>query len=261
MSLPAASVIGQVRLDLRGTPSFLAGSVVAALTYGKPYAYDDADVFVPSPQALISNVQLLQDKGYTLNDRFERVWHRWIRYGFNNWHTNSIKLVSPQGFELNLVYKLVEKAPTKNLSSVLESFDFGLLASGFDLERDTFHDMRSYMFPSRPAQGPLPLMPNKRDNWRAGFISQYNGLREAGRYAKYHTYRYDMSLVRDDLLEGYFNAVAYLSQRDNPDKQLLAQIYEAIALAIEDENIAELVEFGKKIPQLDSLDQIMEALE
>ena len=104
-------------------------------------------------------------------------------------------------------------------------------------------------------------MPNKRDNWRSGFISQYNGLREAGRYAKYHTYGYDMSLVRDDLLEGYFNAVAYLSQRDNPDKQLLAQIYEAIALAIEDENITELVEFGKKIPQLDSLDQIMEALE
>ena len=68
MSLPAASVVGQVRLDLRGTPSFLAGSVVAALTYDKPYAYDDADVFVPSPLALISNVQFLQDKGYTLND-------------------------------------------------------------------------------------------------------------------------------------------------------------------------------------------------
>ena len=261
MSLPAPTVLRQVRQDLRGTPSFLAGSLVAAFTYEKPYAFDDADVFVPSPQALIANGQLLLSKGYTLNSRFERVWHRWIRFGFNNWHTNSLKLVSPQGFELNLVYKLVEKAPTKNLSSVLESFDFGLLASGFDLERDTFHDMRGYMFPSQDPKGPLPLMPNKRDNWRAGFISQYNGLREAGRYAKYHTYGYDMSQVREDLLEGYFNAVAYLSQRDNPDKQLLADIYEAIAMNIEDDNIAELAEFGKKIPQLDSLDQIMEALE
>ena len=257
----AASIIDQLRSDLRGRPAFLAGSLVAEDVYGLTNAHDDADLFVPSPQALISIGQHLIDAGYTLDSRFERVWHRWLKYGFNNWHTNSLKLEGPGGVEVNLVYKLVEKAPTKNLSAVLESFDFGLLGAGWDMERDTFHDMRSYLFPTHKSDGPLPLMPNKRDNWRNGFISQYNGLREAGRYAKYYQYGYDLSLVADDLLLGYYHAGQYLSQRSNKDKQLLAEIYETIAIKIEDDQVQELADFGHMIPSLDSLDQIMEALE
>ena len=259
--MKADEIISQLLEDLQGAPAFIAGSLVAENLYGLTDAHDDADVFCPSANSLIANVQLLLSKGYTIDDRFARVWVRWLKFGFNNWHTNSIKLHSPKGVETNLVYKLVEKSPTKNLSSVLESFDFGLLAAGWDVERNSFHDMRSYLFPGYDLDGPLPLMPNKRDTWRNGFISQYNGLREAGRYAKYHRYGYDMSAVRDDLVTGYDSAAAYLSQRDNPDKQLLGEIYQTISLKIQDDEIDELFEASKQIIQLDALDQIMEALE
>ena len=121
--------------------------------------------------------------------------------------------------------------------------------------------MQGYLFPGTSKHDPLPMMPSKRANWRAGFISQYNGLREFGRYAKYHAYGYDMSLVKDDLAEGYRAAELYLSDHFDTEKQTMGQIYGSIADKIEDDAIDELFEATKKIDYKDSLDQIMEALE
>jgi hypothetical protein len=227
-------------------------------------AHSDVDLFCPTPQVLISVGQKMIDNGYTLDDRFSRVWERWLRYGFKTWHTNSLRLNSPGGIETNLVYKLTDGHPTTSLAQVIESFDFGLLATGYDLESNRFMDMRGYLFPMySPAhpERPLPMMPNKRANWRGGFISQYNGLREAGRYAKYHGYGYDMSLVKDDLSTGYREAELYLSCHFDKDKQMLGQIYGAIAAYIERDDISQLELASKQIDYKDSLDTIMEALE
>ena len=257
----ASNVIAEVSAPLAGLPVYLTGSLVAAETYMLDQAFDDADIFCPSDLVLIATVQRLLDQGYELNDRFVRVWARWLKYGFKKWHTNSIKLHSPGGTEVNVVYKLQDGHPTTSLSQVIESFDFGLLAVGYDLEYGTKHDFRSALFPGMDPDGPLPLMPNKQSNWRQGFISQYNGTREAGRYAKYVAYGHDLSLVKDDLLVGYHEAAAYLAQRDRPEKIQLGKIYETIALKIEDDEIDELLEAAKQIPYLDTLDAIMEALE
>lgn len=164
-----------------------------------------------------------------------------------------------------MVYKLADGHPTTSLSQVLESFDFGLLSTGWDLESDRFLDMRSYLFPDyseadRDA-GKLPLMPNKRVNWRNGFISQYNGIREAGRYAKYHTYGYDLTYVKDDLHTGYMQAWLYLSNHFDNDKKLLGQIYEALAAYIDLDDIDGLAKASSMIDYSDSLDAIMAALE
>lgn len=68
--------------------------------------------------------------------------------GFNRWHTNSMKLSDPTtGTEVNIIYKLVDGHETTSLSQVIESFDFGLLAMGFNLKTGNYHDMRSYLFP------------------------------------------------------------------------------------------------------------------
>jgi len=104
-------------------------------------------------------------------------------------------------------------------------------------------------------------MPAKRDNWLGGFISQYNGLREAGRYAKYHGYGYDMSAVRDDLVHGYRMAWSYHSSSFDDDKKLLGDIYGRIAVLLEDDAIDELTESYKQLDFKDPLDQILEALE
>lgn len=259
--MSTSPIIDDVRALLRGRPVFLAGSLVAEATYGKTNVHTDVDLFCPTSQVLISTGQYLLDWGFKFGDRFDRVWERWLRYGFKSWHTNSLKLYSPGGIEYNLVYKLTEGHAATSLGEVIESFDFGLLATGWELESDTFRDMRSYLFPGMDPDGPLPMMPNKRSNWRQGFISQYNGLREAGRYAKYHERGYDLSLVKDDLVTGYFNAAAYLVGHFDPDKQMLGKIYETIALHMQADNVDQLAEASKQIDYKDELDKIMEALE
>ena len=244
-------------------PACIAGSVIAANVYDLPLSQQsDIDVFCYSDHAVIAATQKLLNTGFQLDERFSKVWARWLRWGFKSWHTNSIKLFDPtSGMEVNLVYKLLGGHPVTSLSMVLESFDFGLLGAGYDLLQQKQLDMRSYLFPDYDLDGPLPLMPNKREAWRNGFISQYNGIREMGRYAKYSAYGHDLSMVKDDLVEGYQNAVVYLRDRDDPAKRQLGDIYQAIAFHIEDDKIDEMLAASKKILSMDALDEIMEALE
>lgn len=260
-TMEASDAIGQIILDLDGMPAFLTGSAVAADDHDLQFSWSDIDVFCPTSHVLIAAGQHLLDIGYKLDDRFSRVWARWLRYGFKSWHTNSLRLHSPGGVETNLVYKLTEGHAATSLAEVIESFDFGLLCTGYELESRAYRDMQSYLFPRTNKGDALPMMPNKRSNWRNGFISQYNGLREFGRYAKYHAYGYDMSAVKDDLAEGYRAAELYMSDHFDEDKQQMGKIYGSIADKIEDDAIDELFEATKKIDYKDSLDSIMEALE
>lgn len=256
----SSTAIADIKRELAGDPVFLAGSLVAAEMYGMDNAASDLDLFCPTQQVLISTTQKLLDRGYIFGDRFERVWARWLKYGMKGWHTNSIRLISPTAIETNLVFKLMDGHPATSLAQVIESFDFGLLAGGYDLDTGTFRDMRSYLFPGQPWDC-LPMMPNKAESWQGGFISQYNGLREFGRYAKYHGYGHDMSLVKDQLLEGYWAANTYLTDHFNPEKQKLGAIYGSIALKIQLDMFDELVTAAKEIDYDDELDVIMEALD
>ena len=260
-ALAPDEVIAEATGLLRGTPVYLAGSCVAAQLHAKPEGFSDVDLFVPTQQVLISTCQILLDNGYTIPDRYDRVWHRWLRYGLKGWHTNSMKLHSRNDTETNVVFKIVDGHATTSLAQVLESFDFGLLGAGYDLEADVFRDLRPYLFPGYDLMGPLPLMPNKRDAWRNGYISQYNGLREAGRYAKYHQYGYDLSEVAADLVLGYQMVALHFSTSDDKDKQLLGQIYRTLAEKIEHSHIDELAESYAQLDFKDPLDEILEALE
>lgn len=261
----ASATIADVRSLLAGEPVYMAGSLVAEETYGKNNAHSDVDLFCPNGNVLIAVGQRLLDNGYKLDDRMDRTWARWLRYDFKKWHTNSLKAMSPTGVEVNLVYKLTDGHPTTSLAQVIESFDFGLLATGYDLEWDTYRDMRAYLFPSSSQadidSGKLPMMPAKRQNWRRGLISQYNGLREVARYVKYHGYGYDLSLVKDDLVTGYFAAAAYFLGQFDKDKQMLGKIYETIAIKMDADDLADLAAMSAQIDYKDSLDRIMEALE
>lgn len=262
VKLGADEAILQVAGQLTGLPVFIAGSAVAARTHNlQDLAFDDIDVFCGSQNSLIAAAQRLIAGGYTMNERFARVWYRWLKMGFNRWHTNSLKLEGPGGLQVNLVYKLVEGHATTSLAQVIESFDFGLLAAGYECEYDTWRDMRAYLFPGTMPGDALPLMPNKRSNWRQGFISQYNGLREVGRYVKYHDYGFDMSAVKDDLVTGYWASSNYLAGCHEADKQQLGQIYESIAMKIEVDDFDSLRQAHQQIDYKDELDTIMEALE
>ncbi len=80
-----------------------------------------------------------------------------------------------------------------------------------------------------------------------GLISQYNGTREPGRYAKYVKYGFDLSLVKPDLVEGFYASAVYWRNRGDDDHIKLAEIYEIIAAKIEFDEIDELNVVGNKV--------------
>lgn len=257
---PPAEAVDHVLPALHGLPVFVAGSAVAARVYGVD-GYGDVDVFCPTKETLMGAVQQLLGQGYVLDDRMQRVYRRWLHYGMGKWHTNSLRLESLHGVEVNVVYKLVGGNATRTLAQVLESFDFGLLGVGFDSEANMWRDMRSYLFPGYDLDGPLPMMPDKHRAWSNGLISSYNGLREGYRFAKYSNYGYDMSMVAPVLVQGYRIAGAYHQGKDREDQQLLGEIYFTIADRIDMGQHDELIESYSQLEFSDPLDQILEALE
>lgn len=260
--LTASDIISQVSSVVAGLPVFIAGSLVAEETYGLTNAHDDVDIFCASPEALAVTVERFLQEDYMLNDRNERVYQRWLLDGMGSWHTNSLKLTEPlDDIKVNLVFKTIKSKPVSTLTAVLESFDFGLLATGYDMLDGKKRDLRSYLFPGVDVNGPLPLMPNKRDIWLNGFISQYNGLRQMGRYAKYVHYGYDMSAVKDDLLVGYDKIARHWEMSDLQDKVILGTIYRKAHEQIANDCIDELLTAAKVIPKLDSFDDILASME
>jgi hypothetical protein len=257
--LPSEAIV-ELSNSLYQEPAFIAGSCVAAAEYQLD-GYSDIDAFVPTEQVLMTITQKLLDQGYTMDEKFDRVWYRWQRYGLMGWHTNSMKLHSRSDVEVNIIYKTVNRQPVRTLAQVLESFDFGLLAIGFDVEHGVKRDMRSYLHPDVKPGGPYPLNPEVRSNWINGFISQHRGLRQAGRYARYVDYGYDMSATTDDLVVGYRAAALYHSNSFDEEKKFLFDIYTALANRIEDHEIGELLQFYKTLDFKSPLDEIMAALE
>lgn len=256
----ASASVAEVRQLLSSRPGILAGSAVAAEAHALPFAYSDIDVFTPTMEACVSNVQVLLNHGATMDERFSRVWSRWLRYGVGRFHTNSMRVNTPSGIEINVVHKKVNGSPLTSASSVIESFDFGLLAAAYDLHTNTFYDYRQALFPRHQPSDALPLMPNKRADWRQGFVSQYNGLRQMQRYVKYLGYGYDMAAVKDDLITGYREASLYWSNVHDADKRILGTIYSTIADYIEDDKVDEMKAAAKKVDYDDDLDAIMKAL-
>ena len=261
--IDADKAIGAVGSVLAGLPAYIAGSSAASAQphAPSPTAYSDIDVFFSSESGIIAGAQRLLNAGFTIDQRHQRVWYRWLKHGLGKWHTHSLKL-SKGGIDANLVFKIVDGHATTSAAQVIESFDFGLLAHAFDLELMDWRDMRSYLFPTTTnLDGPLPLLPLRREAWKQGFISQYQGLREVGRYAKYIDYGWDLSLVKPSLIEGYWNIASYMRDRGDAEKIQLAEIYESIAMLMEDDDIDKLRAAGKEILFEDDLDRVMQALE
>ena len=263
--LTPTEAIDQVKTPLAALPACIAGSAVASETYGLPLSENsDIDVFCYTEQSLFVGTQRLLDAGFTMNDRFQRVWGRWLKYGTKGWHTNSMRLLSPELTETNIVFKTEGRHPLSSLSQVLESFDFGLLAMGYETEYSMFRDLRDYLFPGLDPDGPLPLTPKRRNDWLQGFISQYAGTRQATRVARYALNGYDMSMVIEDVSIGYRNAALYHSSSPKEGADTLSQIYLTLASLLEDEEFEKILDASKELTasvgSIDALDEIMEAL-
>jgi len=267
--LPASVPVHQLRVFLEGSHACIAGSAVAAEQYGFDESYDDIDIFCYSNSSMIAVAQHLMDHGFAFNDtHMSMVWDRWMAWDMNvGWKTNSMKLhgtldPSTPPYTCNVVYKMFEKQPIRRLSDVLESFDFGVLAMGYDLIDDgEFHDMRSYFYPRATDFDRLQLLPERRRQWQQGRVTQYVGIRQAGRAVKYHRYGYDMELVIPDLISGYRIAASHHQGHFDQEKVVLGQIYDRLADHLEDGELDLIAAADKLLPQYRNVDLLLEALD
>lgn len=256
-------VVGQTR----GLRCYLTGSAASAAgkeldgIKGFELCYSDVDLFIGSENEWVRSIQFLIDHGYTFGDRMEMLWTRILHYGTHGWHTNSMKLENPQGLEINLIYKTISRHPTASLSQVLETFDFGLLSLGWETEAGTFRDARSYQFPDLDPNGPLPLLPWRGESTRQGHFREHQGLRTFGRAQRYfNEYGYDGSAVIPDLVTGYQNAADYYTNRMEPEKIQLGEMYRQIGFLLEDRDWTKLKEAADLLPRMNTLDEVYELL-
>lgn len=262
--IPANVAIDLVLNDTKNLPGFLAGSSCSARYYDRLDAYSDIDIFTPNPGSYFSMIERLLNRGYRLmDDKFEKQYRRQMRYGFNHWHTNSMKLLhTTTNLEVNIIYKLVDGHETTKLTDVIQSFDWGLLSVlGYETYSGQSHSLAEYLFPNDDPRGPLPMIDYRREAFEQGLMSQYIMQRTPGRYARYIKYGYDLSKVRPVLVQGYRIYADYKSNRSKEEDQLLGEIALALSNCIEDEAIDDLLDFEKQLPLLDSVEQILQSLE
>lgn len=263
--IPAAQAVDEIRTLLLGRPGFLVGSAVAAEIYDPPCPsgkdpYSDVDVFVPSVVSLASTVQFLLDNGASLDKQEHRKWSRWDLIGTGDWNTNSIKLETRKGTEVNVVYKVVGKAPLTTLHAVLGSFDFGYVAMGYDLRLGTFHDGREFWFGKGCDMDDLGMLPEREQQWLNASLSTFTGVRQAERYAKFASRGYSMKKSSTVLVQGYrITAEHYLNSND-PEKLGFAGIYLSIADLIEDDDIDGLLYAYKQLQRHDPVGSLKAAL-
>lgn len=265
--IKALDAVNLVVAQAKGLRCYLTGSAAASAAKelagiaGFEDCYSDVDLFVGSENEWVRSIQFLIDHGYTFGERMEMLWYRVLHYGTKGWHTNSMRLINPEGVEVNLIYKTVARHPTNSLSQVLETFDFGLLALGWETEDGTFRDARPYQFPGLDAEGPLPLLPWRAEAFRQGHFREHQGLRTFGRAARYFgDYGYDGSLVVNDLVEGYMNAAEYYENRMEQEKIQLGAIYRKAGFLLEDQDWVKLKEASDLLPRMNTLDEIYELL-
>ena len=253
-----ASLVEAVLDIIHPTPVFIVGSAVAAEEAGLPNAFDDIDVFCPSAESLMVAATRLQLEGYAPQDH--RVLLRWQRYGIGSFHTNSLKMKADHMPVVNLVFKKQGGHPLRSLTQVIESFDFGLLAQGYNAADKRYLDLRSSYFPDLDTDGPLPLMPSKRADWSEGFIGKYDSMRQFGRYAKYHNYGYDMTAVKPDLLDCYTSLADYHRSKPTDEAAAAATIYSMIARHIEHDEFDMLAKASATLEYSSTFEQILESL-
>ena len=109
--------------------------------------------------------------------------------------------------------------------------------------------------------GPLPLLPWRRESLRQGHFREHQGLRTFGRAARYFsTYSYDGTLVIPDLILGYHNAADYYTNRTDPEKVTLGNVYRQAAILLDGQEWDKLIEAANVLPRMDALDEIYELL-
>jgi hypothetical protein len=251
-------VVDRTIEQFTGFNASAAGSFVSALHYNKPDAWGDVDLFAHNQFELVRMVEFALNHDWEFaSDKDRKTWNRWMRFGISNFRTNTIHLSNGR-WDANLTYKSYEGNAVRSLPQVIETFDWGLLAMGYDLRSGRFFDFRPTYFMNENWSR-LPMMDERMTRWSQGLIVPYTGIRQAGRYHKYaHRYGYDLSACKQVLAQGYEIAGDYyLGNEYEPDKQVLGQIFLRLGEAIVSDDWPTLAEADNNLPMHRELDEFL----
>lgn len=218
----------RVRDTVAPFPSALVGSAVLAAyhedhgTPGISTEFNDIDVFTNSESYFMLMGSLLH-KGYKVMEKYERTPVRQLARGFGGWKTNSLKLESPHGFEVNIICKYEGREEVSDLYSVLLSFDWGGLLMGYD-QFGVFHDMRAAVFPD-VTNGDYGMVPMRAATIGQGYMGEYIAARMFGRVAKLGSRGYTIDAFAAEVCNGYKVLAAHYQGFPDAKHQALAAFY------------------------------------
>jgi hypothetical protein len=210
-------------------------------------AYSDVDFFASSEMAQAGFVQSLLDRGAVpLNEEEHRKWERWMAWGRGDWHTNSIRLQTLEGIEVNVVFKLIDRHALRSPIEIVNSFDFSNVSAAKDMQSGEWIDLFPALWPTgNPDE--VRLLPDREKQWRKGKITKYPGVRQALRYGVNHERGYDMHRCVEPLVTGYRIAAAHYLDSDDEEDRAYAEVYLAVADMIQDDEIAELLDLYRMV--------------
>ena len=156
------------------------------------YQFSDVDIFAYNPNKDAANLSRIETillmRGYTpLNEREEIRNRRVDTTGQPRWVTNSVRLLSPYGFEVNLINKLSNGNAMHDPIDVLKTFDWAWLTiAAWDLRtggRVNLQPALGDYFDSFDQE--FTLLMSRLSDFEDGIMSQYMMLRQMPRLAKF----------------------------------------------------------------------------
>ena len=265
--VPVQVAVASGHRHLGGTYATMTGGAIAALLAderhpGKyTYAYSDVDFFHPSSDALSANIQLMLDQGAVpLNEDESRKLRRWKRYGMGDWDTNSIKLETNDGHEFNLVFKLLDHKPLRTAIEQVGSFDFSHLGGSYNMETGAFHDLTNYYWPGM-SKDEIHMFPDREEQWLIGSIGKHQGLRQAGRYAKWQSRGFNLQqFCQKPLVEGYRIVGAHYLGKEDDELQTYGEVYMDLAQLIEVDDIDAILHAYEHLNPYSQVQSLKDAL-
>lgn len=211
------------------------------------YQFSDVDIFVYNPNKDAANLSRIETillmRGYTPLNQREEIRNRRVDVaGQPRWVTNSVRLMSPYGFEVNLINKLSNGNAMHDPIDVLKTFDWAWLTiAAWDLRTGGLISLQAALedyFDTFDQE--FTLLMSRLSDFEDGIMSQYIMLRQMPRLAKFMKGFEEAHQDLSDLIagdpenvtaaqRGLFRALSRLKDLGNVAAEIVIKAYNAYA--------------------------------
>ena len=266
--IPSSEIVDVAKKWMGGTFSTFAGSGPANYKRwqrhpGVPefeFHSSDLDFFHTGKAALNQSIAMLEQRGAVPLDRKEeRKLRRWQVRDMDSFHTQSLRLLTIDGVEINLVYKEENGRPLRRPVEIVDSFDFSNVSNAMSMRTGQWYDLAEVYWPGKDPDH-VVLFPHRLEQWLLGNVTQHTGVRQGQRYASNIVKHWDMIRCKAPLVQGY-GLVAQGYRDDHPDSDehmKFAAVYDVIRILIEADDIDGLLALYEDVTPQTTIDVLYE---